>query len=76
MERDVGILFAVHDSRWSERQGDSSLNKPVARRLLLEFANASYAAGWLRLFVLEVDGAPVAAWYGWRVGVRWRSAGG
>ena len=27
--------------------------------------------GWLRLWLMEWDGEPVAAWYGWRVGDRY-----
>src|SRR5206468_2281345 len=30
------------------------------------FAHAALERGWLRLWVLEADGAPVAAWYGFR----------
>jgi CelD/BcsL family acetyltransferase involved in cellulose biosynthesis len=71
VERDLATLFALHDARWDERQGESTLTDTAARALLLEFAKASFAEGWLRLFVLEVDGRPVAAWYGWRLGPRY-----
>jgi CelD/BcsL family acetyltransferase involved in cellulose biosynthesis len=71
VEGDLATLFALHESRWSEREGESSLADEDARALLIEFAKASFAAGWLRLFVLEVDGQPVAAWYGWRLGPRY-----
>jgi CelD/BcsL family acetyltransferase involved in cellulose biosynthesis len=71
VERDIETLFALHDARWGAREGDSSLGDPGARQLLVEFAKASQAAGWLRLFVFEVDGTAVAAWYGWRVGGRY-----
>jgi CelD/BcsL family acetyltransferase involved in cellulose biosynthesis len=27
--------------------------------------------GWLRLWIAEADGAPRAAWYGWRIGGRY-----
>lgn len=31
-----------------------------------EFAGRAFERGWLRLWVMEVDGGPVAAWYGFR----------
>ena len=33
-----------------------------------EFAAVALAAGWLRLWLLDVDGTTVAAWYGLRFG--------
>ena len=41
-----------------------------ARDFHRRFAAAAHERGWLRLYLLEVDGAAVAAWYGWRVGDR------
>lgn len=67
---DLGILFALHDARWSGRNEASSIADPRARDLHREFVVDAHARGWLRLYVLEVDGAPVAAWYGWRLGDR------
>jgi CelD/BcsL family acetyltransferase involved in cellulose biosynthesis len=37
----------------------------------LDFAAAALERGWLRLWLLEVDGEPIAAWYGWRLGGRY-----
>ena len=38
----------------------------------LDFARAALARGWLRLWLLELDGQPVAAWYGFRyAGCEW-----
>ncbi len=37
-----------------------------------EFAAAAERRGWLRLWIAEIDGEPVAAWYGWRfAGSEW-----
>lgn len=35
------------------------------------FAEKALARGWLRLWIAEADGAPAAAWYGWRIGRRY-----
>lgn len=67
---DVATLFRLHDSRWRARPGASSLSGASARAFHSDFAALSHARGWLRLCFLEVDGEPVAAWYGWRLGER------
>jgi CelD/BcsL family acetyltransferase involved in cellulose biosynthesis len=67
---DIGTLFDLHDARWEKRPGVSSIANPEARAFHREFATAARERGWLRLYLLEVDGAAVAAWYGWRVGGR------
>src|SRR5439155_17070455 len=33
-----------------------------------EFAQVALDRGWLRLWILELDGRPAAAWYGFRFG--------
>jgi CelD/BcsL family acetyltransferase involved in cellulose biosynthesis len=67
---DLDTLFDLHDARWEERPGASSFAGPRARDLHRAFAAAAHERGWLRLYLLEVDGAAAAAWYGWRVGDR------
>ncbi len=68
--RDLRILFELHDARFESRDVASSIAGSEARELHSHFAAAAHERGWLRLYVLEVDGAAVAAWYGWRVGDR------
>jgi CelD/BcsL family acetyltransferase involved in cellulose biosynthesis len=65
---DVDALFELHDRRW---QGESSLESPRARSFHAAFAAAALDRGWLRLWFLELDGEPVASWYGWRLGERY-----
>jgi len=67
---DMATLFDLHDRRWSGR-GGSSLASRRARAFHAEFAAAALGRGWLRLWLMEWDGEPVAAWYGWRVGDRY-----
>jgi CelD/BcsL family acetyltransferase involved in cellulose biosynthesis len=70
VEADMRTFFALHDKRFGER-GGSSLSAERARSFHLDFARASLGQGWLRLWFLELDGAPAAAWYGWRLGERY-----
>ena len=63
---DLETLFALHDARWSD--GYSAAFKPPLRAMHREFAEAAREHGWLRLWLLELDGTPLAAWYGFRFG--------
>jgi CelD/BcsL family acetyltransferase involved in cellulose biosynthesis len=67
---DIETLFDLHDARWQKRRRASSMSAAEARDLHRGFAAAAHEHGWLRLYLLEVDGAAVAAWYGWRLGDR------
>jgi CelD/BcsL family acetyltransferase involved in cellulose biosynthesis len=68
---DLATLFRLHDARWAERSDSSALADPAIRAFHLEFARAALERGWLRLSVMEVDGVPIAALYGWLIGGRW-----
>ena len=67
---DIETLFDLHDARWQKRRRASSMSAAEARDLHRGFASAAHERGWLRLYLLEVDGAAAAAWYGWRLGDR------
>jgi CelD/BcsL family acetyltransferase involved in cellulose biosynthesis len=67
---DLDTLFKLHDARWDDRPGASSIARSEARQLHRDFAAAAHERGWLRLYLLEVDGVAAAAWYGWHVGDR------
>jgi CelD/BcsL family acetyltransferase involved in cellulose biosynthesis len=62
LDRELDVLFALHRARW----GDSSGFRPEA--LHREFARLALDRGWLRLWLLELNGEPAAAWYGFRIG--------
>jgi CelD/BcsL family acetyltransferase involved in cellulose biosynthesis len=62
-------LYRLHDLRWSE-PGASSVATPEIRRLLSDFAAGAARQGWLRLWLVEMDGRPVAAELAWRIGTR------
>jgi CelD/BcsL family acetyltransferase involved in cellulose biosynthesis len=63
-------FFRLHDLRFGSR-GGSTLSSERAQAFHLDFAEAALGRGWLRLWFLELDGRPAAAWYGWRLGERY-----
>jgi CelD/BcsL family acetyltransferase involved in cellulose biosynthesis len=67
---DMDALFRLHRARWgTETTGVFDGNGGSFHR---EFALAALRRGWLRLWLAEVDGEPVASWYGWRfAGAEW-----
>jgi CelD/BcsL family acetyltransferase involved in cellulose biosynthesis len=64
LQRDLTLLFELHAARWGER--GSAAFSPERRAFHREFARLALESGWLRLWLAEVDGAPVAALYGFR----------
>ena len=67
---DLETFFRLHDARWESRGGSSSATDRV-RSFHADFAEAALERGWLRLWLMDVDGDSVAAWYGWRLGERY-----
>lgn len=63
LDRDLDTLFALHRVRWGSRQTDFA-----DTRFHRELAHTALERGWLRLWLLELDGRPVAAWHGFQVG--------
>ena len=64
LQDDLTILFDLHAARWS---GDESgAFSPARRAFHRDFAPLALERGWLRLWLAEVDGRPVAALYGLR----------
>jgi CelD/BcsL family acetyltransferase involved in cellulose biosynthesis len=60
---DLDTLFALHSARWPS--GTEFSRHEAFHR---DFALCALEAGWLRLWVLELDEHPAAAWYGFRFG--------
>jgi CelD/BcsL family acetyltransferase involved in cellulose biosynthesis len=67
LNSDLSHFFDLHERRWQGR-GQSALQTPGVRQFLRDFAASAQRRGWLRLRLLEVDGSPVAAFLGWRLG--------
>ena len=62
LQHDMTLLFALHRARWGEA------NSAFLRfeRFHRDFAVVALERGWLRLWFLELDERPAAAWYGFR----------
>jgi CelD/BcsL family acetyltransferase involved in cellulose biosynthesis len=62
LQTDLDTLFALHTARWAEASAFAGAREAFHR----EFAACALERGWLRLWFLELDGRPLAAWYGFR----------
>jgi CelD/BcsL family acetyltransferase involved in cellulose biosynthesis len=71
LEPALAELFRLHDLRSDASGRDSSLDGPGVREFHHAFLAPALERGWLRLCLLEVDGAAIAAWYGWSIGGRY-----
>lgn len=63
LDEDMRTLICLHAARW---KGQSAAFGGRRALFHLEFARRALEKGWLRLWTMELDGAPVAAWYGLR----------
>jgi CelD/BcsL family acetyltransferase involved in cellulose biosynthesis len=57
-------LVAFHDARWSSRGGSSAFLTPALRTFHDEATRRALEHGWLRLYVLRLNGAVAAVMYG------------
>jgi len=62
LPRDFDTLVRLHRQRWGGAASAFLLAEPFHR----EFAGEALRQGWLRLWLLEIDGKPVAALHGFR----------
>jgi CelD/BcsL family acetyltransferase involved in cellulose biosynthesis len=62
LDRDLDVLFELHDARWPGGTAFSRRDRALHR----EFAALALDCGWLQLSFLEVDGEDVAAVYNLR----------
>jgi CelD/BcsL family acetyltransferase involved in cellulose biosynthesis len=65
LEEDLETLFDLHTARWGS-EGEAFL--PHTRPFHRDFAALALERGWLQLWVMKLDGRPVAAWQGFRYG--------
>jgi CelD/BcsL family acetyltransferase involved in cellulose biosynthesis len=61
LEDDLDTLFALHTARWHGSQWFVS-----AESFHREFAATAFEQGWVRLWIMELEGMPAAAWLGYR----------
>jgi CelD/BcsL family acetyltransferase involved in cellulose biosynthesis len=64
LDDDLDTLFALHTARWADTASPFIANNAFHRH----FAKRALEKGWLRLWFLELNGTPRAAWYGFRFG--------
>ncbi len=62
------LLIALHHKRWIERGGSDAFHTASHVAFHAEFTAHALRRGWLRLFVLRLDGKPASALYGLRYG--------
>jgi CelD/BcsL family acetyltransferase involved in cellulose biosynthesis len=63
---DLDVLVELHNARWGNES--SGVFTGADERLHREFAAAALERGWLRLYLMELEGRPVAARLGFRFG--------
>jgi CelD/BcsL family acetyltransferase involved in cellulose biosynthesis len=63
---DMETLFRLHEARWGEKSSGALAG--VRTAFNRDFAAVALERGWLRLWLAEVGGSAVAAWYGFRYG--------
>jgi len=61
LEDDLALLGALHRARWGTRSAYTQWEQ-----FHRDFAATAADCGWLRMWFLELDGRPAAAWYGFR----------
>jgi CelD/BcsL family acetyltransferase involved in cellulose biosynthesis len=61
-------FLRLHQLRWSGKEHSNAFTGAGTLAFHTEFSQLALEQGWLRLFVLHLDGAPVAATYSFRYG--------
>ena len=64
------MLLDLHNRCWDERGGSQAMQSPQELAFHDAFSRLALERGWLRLFVLRLDGRPLGALYGFRYGGR------
>jgi CelD/BcsL family acetyltransferase involved in cellulose biosynthesis len=65
LDRALDVLFELHRARWGD---DASIWFAGQEAFQRAFSRTALERGWLRLRLLELDGRPAAAYYGFRFG--------
>lgn len=68
LSRFLEEFFRLHTERWQRRGEAGNFSLPLRRRFYAEAARRLQVSGWLDLWLLHVDGRPVAAEFGCRYG--------
>ncbi len=60
------VLFDLHQKRWTSAGGPGSFGSAERRQFYAGMGKAFLDRGWLEFWLLDVDGTPVAAQFGFR----------
>ena len=60
----IDLVIAQHNLRWRDRGGSDAFHTPDLVEFHREFSQVALERGWLRLYVLRLDGKPAACLYG------------
>jgi len=60
------LLIDLHNRRWRERGGSQSFATAALRAFYDDVSRLGLERGWLRLFILRLDGRPTAALHGYQ----------
>ena len=62
----LGAFFALHSQRWEGRGGSTAFYSDALREFHEAWTRVALGRGWLRFFLMRLDGRPVGAIYGFR----------
>ena len=62
----LALLLALHHQRWRAKGGSDAFHTPALVAFHQELSQLALERGWLRLFVLWLDGKPIASLYSFR----------
>jgi len=60
----IDLVIALHNLRWRNRGGSDAFHTRGLVEFHQDFSQIALARGWLRLYVLRLNGKPAAALYG------------
>jgi CelD/BcsL family acetyltransferase involved in cellulose biosynthesis len=61
---EIDLVISQHNLRWQDRGGSDAFHAPGLVAFHQEFSQVALDRGWLRLYVLRLDGKPAACLYG------------
>ena len=64
----IDLVMELHNMRWRGRGGSDAFDTPGLVAFHREFSQIALQRGWLRLYVLRLDGKPAACLYGFFYG--------
>ncbi len=64
----LSTLIDLHHRRWRQKGASDAFSTPELRAFHEDFTRLALERGWLRLFILRLDGIAAAALYGLRYG--------